>query len=171
MKVATVFFNEHTKSHYLIEISRKSKLAHTSAKMHIDELKQMTIIKESLEKKGTRVFPLYAADLNSAEYKKNKRIYNLLKLEDCGLIEFLKDKLAPKSIVLFGSYARGEDLEDSDIDLFIECKKAEIDIKKFEKMLQRRIQLHFRGNFRDYPAELKNNILNGLVLSGFLEGY
>jgi predicted nucleotidyltransferase len=171
MKTAAVFFNEPTKSHYLIEISRKSKLAHTSTKKHLNELMEMNIIKEAEEKKGARIFPVYSANFNSAEYKKNKRIYNLLKLEDAGLIEFLKDKLAPKSIVLFGSYARGEDLEESDIDLFVECKKGEIEVQKYEKTLQRRIQLHFKGNFRDYPAELKNNILNGMVLSGFLEGY
>ena len=72
---------------------------------------------------------------------------------------------------MFGSYQKGEDVEDSDIDLFIECKKEELDIKIFEKKLGRNIELHFNENFTSYPKELKNNIINGIVLSGFLEGY
>ena len=37
-------------------------------------------------------------------------------------------KLAPKSIVLFGSYQKGEDIENSDIDIFVECKKEKLNI-------------------------------------------
>ena len=79
--------------------------------------------------------------------------------------------MAPKSIVLFGSYQRGEDIENSDIDLFIESKKEKLDINIFEKKLKRKIELHFKEDFTSYPKELKNNIINGIVLSGFLEGY
>ena len=77
----------------------------------------------------------------------------------------------PKSIVLFGSYQKGEDSENSDIDLFVECDKEELDVKIFEKKLGRKIELHFKKDFTLYPKELKNNIINGIVLSGFLEGY
>ena len=77
----------------------------------------------------------------------------------------------PKTIVLFGSYRRGEDVEESDIDIFLECKKENVNVERFEKKLGRKIQLHFQENFNAYPKELKNNIINGIVLSGFLEGY
>ena len=62
-------------------------------------------------------------------------------------------------------------MEGSDIDLFVECRKEEINLKRFEKKLGRKIELHFNENFLSYPKELKNNIINGMVLSGFLEGY
>lgn len=39
------------------------------------------------------------------------------------IIEFLKDKLDPEFIYLFGSFARGEGREDSDIDLAIYTNK------------------------------------------------
>ena len=55
--------------------------------------------------------------------------------------------------------------------MFIECKEKELDIKPFEKKLARKIELHFNENFNLYSKELKNNIINGIVLSGFLEGY
>jgi predicted nucleotidyltransferase len=77
----------------------------------------------------------------------------------------------PKSIVLFGSYSRGEDIESSDIDIFVECKKEQVNIIKFNKKLKRNIEIRFKENFNKYPKELKNNIINGIILSGFLEGY
>ena len=91
-------------------------------------------------------------------------------LSESGLIEYLEEKLFPKVIVLFGSYRKGEDMIDSDIDLFVECKKEELNLSLFEKKLKRKIQLHFKEDFNSFPKELKNNIINGIVLYGFLEG-
>lgn len=170
-KVAKVFFNEPTKNHYLIEISKKSKLAHTSVKQHLLTLKVLSIIKESIEKKGNRRYPLYKANLKSGEYKFYKKICNLAQIKETGLVDFLKDKLMPSTIVLFGSYAKGEDIEDSDIDIFVECSKEGVDLSKFEKELNRNIQLHFKKDFKDYSKELKNNIVNGIVLEGYLEAF
>jgi predicted nucleotidyltransferase len=169
--VAGVFFSEPTKTHYLMEIAKKAGIAHTSVRKYLGQMKKEGIIKETSEKKGKRLFPIYTANTENTEYKKNKRISNLLRLEKSGLIDYLKSKLMPKSIVLFGSYTRGEDIEESDIDLFIECKKKELDLSKFEKYLNRKIELHFKEKINKYPPELKNNIINGIVLHGYLEAF
>lgn len=171
LKIAGIFFNEPSKEHYLIEISKKAKLAHTSVKKHLLELKKLPIIKETIEKKGNRKFPIYKAEIESKEYKFYKRIFNLEKIKESKLINFLKDKLMPNSIILFGSYAKAEDIENSDIDIFLECKKEEVNLFEFENYLNRKIQLHFKENFSNYPKELKNNIINGIVLDGYLEAY
>jgi len=170
-KTAEVFFINPTKSHYLMDISRNIKIAHTSVKKNLNSLVKLRIVTESAERKGSRKFPIYKANINSKEFRRYKTIYNISSLLESGLIEFIEEKLTPKSIVLFGSYQRGEDDEESDIDIFVECKKEELDMKSFEKKLKRRIQLHFRKNFASFPKELKNNITNGIVLSGFLEAY
>lgn len=171
LKTVGIFFKEPTKDHYLLEISRKANLAHTSVTKQLKILKKINIIKERIEKKGKREFPIYRSNIHSKEYKENKKLYNLILLKNSKLIDFLKDYFMPKSIVVFGSFLKGEDIEDSDIDIFIECKKAEINLKKFEKMLNRKIQLHFKDIFKKYPKELKNNIINGITLSGFLEAF
>jgi len=165
------FFQEPTKQHYLIEISRKIKLAHTSVKKRLKQLTREGLITETVEKKGKRKFPIYSANLNSPEFKEKKKQYNLQKIIDSGLIKYIEEKLTPKSMVLFGSYKRGEDTEDSDIDLFIECNEEKIDLAQYESKLRRSIQLHFNKDFTTYPKELKNNIINGIVLKGFLEAY
>ena len=170
-KTAEVFFINPTKKHYLMDISRSIGLAHTSVRRNLDKLVKWGLITESIEKKGDRKFPLYLANLDNKNFKKYKTIYNISSVLQSKLIEFIEEKLMPKTIVLFGSYQRGEDIEKSDIDLFVECKKEELVTSSFEKKLGRKIELHFNDNFKSYSKELKNNIINGTVLSGFLEGY
>ena len=170
-RTAELFFVYPAKSHYLLDISRRIGLAHTSVKKNLDKLVKLSLVTKSIEKKGGRKFPIYKANINNKIFKKYKSIYNLASVLESNITDFIEEKLMPKSIVLFGSYGRGEDTEDSDIDLFIECKKEELSLVKFEKALNRKIELHFNDNFNSYPKELKNNIINGIVLSGFLEGY
>jgi predicted nucleotidyltransferase len=171
LNVAGVFFKEPTKEHYLMEISKKASIAHTSVKKHLLILEKLSVIQKSVERKGKRKFPLYKANINNKTYRHYKRIYNLFQLEESKLTDFLKDNLMPKSIVLFGSYQKGEDLEDSDIDLFIECKEKKIELSHFKKLLNRDIQIHFKEDFAKYPHELRNNIINGIVLEGYLEAF
>src|SRR3989338_379810 len=168
-RTAEVFFINPIKENYLMDISRSVGLAHTSVKKNLDKLLKLGLIIEYVEKKGERKFPLYKANLDNKIFKKYKIIYNISSILESKLIESIEEKLMPRSIVLFGSYLRGEDIEKSDIDIFIECKKEELDISLFEKKLGRKIELHFNDNFNSYSKELKNNITNGMVLSGFLE--
>ncbi len=170
-RTAEMFFAYPAKAHYLMDISRKIGLAHTSVKKNLDKLVKLSLVTESTEKKGGRKFPLYKANIDNKIFKKYKRVYNIASILESNIIDFIEEKLMPKAIVLFGSYERGEDTEDSDIDLFIECKKEELSLVKFEKALNRKMELHFNDNFNSYPKELKNNIINGIVLSGFLGGY
>tara|TARA_Y100000310_G_scaffold151291_1_gene150864 strand:- start:3975 stop:4514 length:540 start_codon:yes stop_codon:yes gene_type:complete len=170
-KTVGIFFINPTKEHYLLDISRNINLAHTSVKKNLTKLTKQELIIETVEKRGNRKFPIYKANINNKLFNKNKSIYNLNSLLESNLINFIEENLMPKSIVLFGSYARGEDIENSDIDLFVECKKEMLNIEKFEKRLKRKVELHFNEKFTSYSKELKNNIINGIVLSGFLEGY
>ena len=170
-KTAEVFFLNPMKEHYLMDISRKIGLAHTSVKRNLLELIKLGIIRESSEERGGREFPLYSANMDSKLFIMYKKIYNLRTIMESGLIGFIEEKLMPKCIVLFGGYQRGEDTETSDIDIFVECENEELNLDKFEKKLGRKIELHFRKKFTSYPDELKNNIVNGIVMRGFLEGY
>lgn len=169
--VLEVFFIEPSKEHYLMNISRTINIAHTSVKQNLIKLVKRGLINQETQRKGKRNFPVYKANKDNKEFKRYKMIYNITSLLESRLIDFLEEKIAPKAIILFGSYRRGEDLEDSDIDIFIEGIEEKIDLKIFEKKLKRKIQLHFKKDFNTYPKELKNNIINGILLQGFLEAY
>lgn len=171
LQTAGVFFINPHKEYYLTDISKEIKLAHTSVKRNLKKLAKLGLIKEYIKRKGKRKFPFYKANTENKIFSRYKTIYNISSILESDLIDYIEKELNPKSIVLFGSYQRGEDSEDSDIDLFVECKEEQLDLKVFEKRFRRKIQLHFKENFISYPKELKNNIINGIVLSGFLEGY
>ncbi len=168
-KVARVFFNEPRKEHYLREISRKSEISPTSVKKHLESLKDEKIIEETEVKRGERTYPLYKAQTFSDKYKKLKKTDLLYRLENTGLLEYLEETFSPDCIVLFGSASRGEDTEDSDVDLFLQAEERNVELDKYEEGLNRKMQLHLNPDFKDYPEELKNNIANGIVLRGFLE--
>lgn len=58
----------------------------------------------------------------SATYLLEKKLYNLKQLYASGLIEYLKIELSNPVVVVFGSYSKGEDIEESDIDLYLETQ-------------------------------------------------
>lgn len=156
-RVAEIFFLEPTKAHYVKEISKKIKLAHTSVKKHILELVKLGLVEET-----SQVFKGYKAVRENPEFIFNKKISNLIMLKESGLIEALKEHY-PKSIILFGSYDKGEDIELSDIDIFIDSKKFKINLTDFEKYLKRNIHLLFKG---EESKSLMESINQGSVLFG-----
>ncbi|MEK6889739.1 MAG: nucleotidyltransferase domain-containing protein [Nanoarchaeota archaeon] len=81
------------------------------------------------------------------------------------------DNTMPNVIILFGSASKGEDIESSDIDLYIETpKKHTFSLDKFEKILKRKIQVFNYKNINEVTnVHLANNIVNGLTLNNFLE--
>ena len=120
-RVAEIFFKEPTKLHFIHSISKKIKLAPTSVKNHVISLQEQGII----EKVKSDPFSGYKAKRENPEFIFNKKISNLIQIQSSGIVEALNQNY-PKSIILFGSYNRGEDIESSDIDLFIDSKNKSI---------------------------------------------
>ena len=87
------------------------------------------------------------------------------------LIKYLIEEYSNPIIILFGSYYKGEDIENSDIDLYIETStKQKFELKKYEKILKRKIQIFNFKNIREVKNNfLANNIINGLTLNNFIE--
>ena len=96
--------------------------------------------------------------------------HNLIyELNKSGLIEYLWQGLSPQAIILYGSYAKGEAIESSDIDIFIIGKEKEINLDEFEKKLGKNIHLIFDPDTKHIPKELMNNLANGVILKGYLK--
>lgn len=161
ISVAGVFFKEPTKVHFIKEISKKIKLAPTSVRKHIQDLKKEGLImdKETIPFKGV------VANLDSSKFVFYKKAFNLFSIFE--LREKIINFLAPSAIILFGSYSRGEDTEESDIDLIVIMKtKKEIDLKKFEEFLGRRIHLTYVNSLEKLDKNVKENAKRGAILYG-----
>lgn len=99
-----------------------------------------------------------------------KRCENLKKIYTSKLQSYLKEELAGSTIILFGSYAKGEDYKNSDIDIAVIGRdKKELKLTMFETKLFRKININYYKKLEEIHKNLRNNIINGIVLSGGLE--
>ncbi|MFT4309662.1 MAG: nucleotidyltransferase family protein [Candidatus Woesearchaeota archaeon] len=114
---------------------------------------------------GNTVF--YTGDRANSIFILEKRLYNIKSVYESGLIDFLRSELSNPIIILFGSYSKGEDTENSDIDLYIETvSKKELLLERFSKKLQRNIQIFRHKSIREIKnVNLSNNIINGITLN------
>ncbi|MCD4759565.1 nucleotidyltransferase domain-containing protein [archaeon] len=114
----------------------------------------------------------WSIELNREEDKimQLKRVENLKQIYESGLNEYLMKEFAGATIILFGSYSRGEDIMNSDIDIAIIGRKdKKIILSKFEIILKRKIFLNFYDSFSKIHKNLKENLFNGIILSGSIE--
>ncbi len=165
-KILQLFFDFPSKRFQLREICRLVKLGMPSVTLHIKRL-----VKEDLiEKIEEGIYPSYIAT-NNEIFKLYKRNDIIIRIHESGLTEFLEGEFTPDAIILFGSASRGEDIENSDIDLLIISKKKPVNLMKFEKKLNRKINILYESSTKNLPNELLNNIINGIVIYGYLKVY
>lgn len=96
-----------------------------------------------------------------------KRVENLRAVYESGLAEYLFNKLPGATIILFGSYSWGEDSINSDIDIaVIGNLTKKIDLSVYESKIGRKIIIQFFDSFNKINKNLKESILNGIILKG-----
>jgi predicted nucleotidyltransferase len=171
-RILQVFFDDpNPREGFTIRwISKELNLAPTSVKLHLDRLSKETGYGYPLVvRSGGRSYPTYWANRESELFRFYRKMDVIFRVEESGLPDFLMDKCSSNAIILFGSASRGEDIKGSDIDIFIESREKELDLEKYENMLKRNISLLFSEKFGSLPKELRNNIINGIILRGYLK--
>ena len=164
-RILQEFFDFPTKGFLIRELSRRTKIAQPSVINHVKALlEEDLIIKEE-----AKPYPLFKANRENERFKILKTFNLILRMNSYGLLDYIWDNTFPNVIVLFGSASKGEDIESSDIDLFVQAREKKLNLSKFEKMLNRKISLFFKEDFSKLNDELKNNIINGIKLKGYLK--
>lgn len=128
-------------------------------------LEKESFIKVSKDKSSKRL----SIELNRDDHRVVwlKRADNIKQVYESGLGNFIYEVFPEATVILFGSYAFGEDTVNSDIDLaVIGSKEKEVDLSKFEKILERPIIINYYKSFKSIENHLLNNILNGITLKG-----
>jgi len=123
---------------------------------------------KKIKEKGK--FPYFTAGSNNPAYYSIKKIYALEKLHKSGLITKLLS-LNAKTIILFGSFIKGDWYKDSDVDIFI-LGKTKLDKNDYELNLGKHIELHIFENkeeIQEVKTGLIKNIINGYVLKGQIQ--
>jgi len=169
--ILALFVEEPDRKFNVREAARILKINPSTASKYLNQLAREGL----LIKKKERNLILYSADTESRKFRDFKIYYNIKKIRESGLVDFLEKEMNyPETIVLFGSYVKGENTKRSDIDLFILSASEVPDLKPFQKKLEAEIQIfvHSRKEIEQMKIknkELLNNIINGIRLSGFFE--
>lgn len=163
-KITELLFNFPLRTFHIREISRILNISAPSISKAVKKLE-----KEDIIVSNKRVIYEIKANIENPKFKQMKRSHNLSKIYSSGLFDYLYDNFYLNTIVLFGSYSKGEDTERSDIDIaIIGSNEKQIAIEYYEKKLNRRINIDFI-DFSKIKLELKESIINGIVLSGYIK--
>jgi predicted nucleotidyltransferase len=164
-KVLNFFLENPTTETHPRALSKEIKISHTWINKSIEKLKKAGLI---TIKKDNEVN--IKANRDSRFFKILKRSSNLIKLEESGIITYLDEKFNhPETIILFGSFAKGEDIENSDIDIAVFSKKTSenLNLSHYEQILKRKISIQIiRGKL---DKDFKVSLDNGIVLEGYYE--
>lgn len=172
-KLLEVFLEDSYVEHHIRKLGRSVGLHPNTVISASDELVAAGLLRKYRDESTNRV--IVSANLENPLFRMKKLYFNVRKIYESGLIGYLQQELSLPTIVLFGSHAKGENRVDSDIDLFVLCDRKEaLQLMRFEKLLKKEIQLLMQTKkafprMKNREPQLVNNIVNGLVLEGFIE--
>lgn len=168
LNVLRLFFENPNREFNIREVARILELSPASVSVKLRKFAKNGILGESKE----RNFIFYRANMDSEFFRDLKLFYNLRKLRESGLIESLNNFYLKPTIILYGSFSKGLDVEESDIDLVVisENNKEFTHIEKFEKKLNKNIHILSVKNLKNLKNDyLIDNVINGIVLQGVLQ--
>ena len=171
MDILDYFIKDPGRELHVRELAKLVKKSPTTVSKYLKQLEKEKILVSS--KKFNHLF--FKANQDSAFFRDKKLFYNINLLRKSGVVGYLKDKYDSEAIVLFGSFAKAENVARSDVDiLVVSPAKKEVSLKKFEKRIGTEVQvfLHSRKELERMKKSNKgllNNFMNGFVLDGFWE--
>jgi len=149
-------------------IARFLEVSPPAVRKALPRLEKENLIRITQDKVSKR----WAVELKRENYRvmQLKRADNLRQTYESGLADFLEKEFAGGTIVLFGSYSRGEDIINSDIDIAVIGRKDKIlDLSAYEIILERAININCYPSFDKIDRHLKENLCNGFILVGGFE--
>ncbi len=167
-QIVKFFLDNPTLNVHLRSLAKKLKISPTWIAKSLPSLEKAGFL--SVKKDPETRLLTICADRDALAFKRLKLSSNLFYLHESGLL----DKLIglyhkPESIILFGSYRKGEDTEESDIDIaVITTLKIQSDWTPFEKKLHRKITV-LELKKGKIEAGFKSTLANGIGLYGYFE--
>ena len=163
--------NSPLKHWHFEEMTKESKMTRAAANKWIKKYLKEGLLKREKEKGK---YPYFTAGSNNSIYQSKKRIYALEKMYQSGLINHLNSLKKAKTIIVFGSIAKGDWYKDSDIDIFIYGNAEGLEKHKYELKLQKSIEMHVFKNkkeLEEVKTGLINNIVNGYIIKGQIQDF
>ncbi|HIH15681.1 MAG: hypothetical protein QT08_C0018G0004 [archaeon GW2011_AR17] len=158
------FFKENYRRINVREYARIQKISPPSASKYLEEFHKEVL----LEKEEEFNYIFYKANKKNPLFISLSQMYWCQQFKKVGLLPHLEQELINPVIILFGSFAKAEITDNSDIDIAIfSDTKKKLDLGACEKKLGRKIQIFSFQRKEDIKnKELLNNILNGYKIGG-----
>ncbi len=167
-RILSFLFDNAGKSFNQRNLAKELKVSSTAIAKSLDNLKKESLITISKDP-STNIITI-GLNRENPKVIQFKRAENLKSIYGSGLFDYLDSEFLGGTIILFGSYSFGQDLFNSDIDVaIIGNKEKNLRLDKFEKALNKKIILQFYPSFKKIHKELKENLLNGIILQGGIE--
>ncbi len=162
-KVLELLFDFPIKRFHLREMARILKISPPAVSNALKQLEkeEMVIIEKGFLHE-------IKANLDNQNFKNLKRVNNLGKIYSSGLFEYLHEKFPLSTIILFGSYSRGEDTEKSDIDIAIIGKEKLLELSEYNKKFNKDVNVEFI-DLKKIDKNLRDNVISGITLSGYID--
>ncbi len=171
-KVLIWFYSFPDKEMSLSDLASELQISKTTAHRVVTELVNQNFLK--LEVLG-RIWRVSCNKSHPSNYSM-KIAYNLAMVYNSHILDDIHNVVPnPRSVILFGSYRKGDDNEKSDIDIAVEVLDGEEPrirslgiIPEFGHRKNVEVNLHIFSR-SNVDLNLFANIANGIVLEGFLE--
>jgi len=171
-KVIAWFFAYPEDEVSLSDLVEQVGISKTNANEVVTQLESMGFLEKKVLGKMWRI----KSNKNHPYFITKKIPQNLMHVYESGVVdEINKQFQGIKSITLFGSYRKGDDLPGSDVDIAVEVLDNEpLEIVEFGTMAQLGYRKNVKVNlhiFSRNKIDLNTfaSIANGIVLQGFLE--
>ena len=171
-KLHAWFYAYPSKEFSLNDLIENLGMSKTTANVVVNQLANEGFIIISRLGKTWRI----KANISHPLFITKKIPFNLNIVYESGVIEWIKNNIPnARAIILFGSYRKGDDIEESDLDIAVETISNEpftilsvLKIKSlgYRKDVRANIHVFSRKNI---DLNLFANIANRFILDGFLE--
>ncbi|MGM5484337.1 MAG: nucleotidyltransferase domain-containing protein [Nanobdellota archaeon] len=169
-KVIEWFFAFPEQEFTLTELVRNLNISKTTANKEVKRLENEGFLK--IEVLGN----LWRISCNQKhQYNTEKKIpYNLELVYANRITKKIMEKYPnARSVILFGSYRKGDDISTSDLDIaveFVDCKTSIIEFGKVDLGYRKDVPVNLTFfSKKNINLNLFTNIANGIVLEGLLE--
>ena len=167
-----LFFEQTLRHWHFEDLLKASEMSRERLHFYLKQLLRENVVRR-IKPRGK--MPYYLARYESPEFRLQKRLYGLQLLEQSGLFAHVLTISGIKTALLFGSFARGDWDQSSDVDLFLYGDSSSFRKGFFETKLKRELQIFSFQQANDVkknldPALVKN-IITGFNIKGNVEPF
>ncbi len=168
LQVLSLFTNDFKRGYYVREVEKILKISPRTAQLILEDLENKGIVQSKIKGK-IKIFKI-----NQSDFTKKYLVF----VEQYKAIAFLEKRLMIKEIIekithhikgigiIFGSYVKGLEKKDSDLDIFVAGNYNRNEIKKVSRNLGIEISV------KCYPIKtFENNLNKDILLKEILKNH